>query len=60
MRRGNRLEIMGPGFAKEFNKNRVSEEFLSSCKKAGRLFKSHCSKTDSFERCSKEPAKPVI
>lgn len=27
-----------PKFVREFNKNKVTEEFLSSCKKAGRLF----------------------
>lgn len=26
-------------FVKEFNKNKVSAEFLDSCKKAGKLFK---------------------
>ena len=25
-------------FVREFNKNKVSEEFLKSCKKAGKLF----------------------
>lgn len=28
------------GFIKEFNKNKISNEFLDSCRKAGRLFNS--------------------
>lgn len=28
-------------FIREFNRNKVSKEFLESCKKAGRLFKRH-------------------
>ena len=27
-----------PKFIKEFNKNKVTKEFLDSCKKAGKLF----------------------
>lgn len=27
-------------FIKEFNKNKISNEFLDSCRKTGRLFKS--------------------
>ncbi len=27
-----------PNFVREFNNNKVSKEFLDSCKKAGRLF----------------------
>lgn len=28
-------------FIRDFNRNKVSKEFIESCKKAGRLFKRH-------------------
>lgn len=38
----NRIVLIKPEnsreFIREFNKNKVSREFLESCKKAGRLF----------------------
>ena len=37
-----------PVFIQEFNKNKVSEEFLASCRKAGRLFHRTRDKTKAY------------